>query len=69
MDRMAADSEGGGGVILTDFQRCLLLVALQRGAIEADPEGQDALIDRLSAKAPWAPFSSLQAWEEYQLNH
>lgn len=66
---MAKDKGGGGSMILTTYQRCLLLVALQRGAIDIDLNGQDILIERLSAQFPWAPFPSLQAWEDYQSNH
>lgn len=61
----------GGGFMynLTNYQRCILLVALQRGTIDIDPQGQDILIERLSAQSPWTPFPSLQAWEDYQSNH
>ena len=47
---------------LTNYQRCIILLALQQRSLDCDPEAVDVLIERLSADAPWSPCRSLSDW-------
>jgi hypothetical protein len=56
-------------VKLSNYQRCILLLALQHAPIECDPDAADLLIERLSADQPWAPHRTLGDWEHHQASH
>ncbi len=47
---------------LTNYQRCIMLLALHQSSIPCDPDAVEVLIERLSADAPWAPCRSLADW-------
>ena len=52
-------------VKLTNYQRCVLLLALESGAADhVDRQGVETLIERLSMDRPWAPQASLALWAE-----
>ena len=49
-------------MILTNYQRCILLAALQQATIDQDPEAVDVLIERLSSTVPWTPHRTFSDW-------